>query len=248
MKVSKVLLSGLFTLILIFIIGAAVLLVFPACDLKAFGSFPSGCPSSDVNKNSPSQKNQKDLAGLLKRIGDLEVQLAMKSCGYAEYQKNDIVDLNPLRILQETDLDAWERKDLGVLAGCWTLTGSEQEFLPVSCRGEAGPNCPVTPSSNAVYCFNSNGVGNVKTEINGNFCEAQLKSEFNQASQLLFRELSNQICPIGTKRSDGTRFPSIVSRHYTCKITVKNQAECEVTNGSGYSTRKIILVRTINDQ
>tara|TARA_B100000780_G_C21118669_1_gene452884 strand:+ start:238 stop:921 length:684 start_codon:yes stop_codon:yes gene_type:complete len=221
------------------IITAAVLSVFPACNLKIFGNVVFNCTEAVDQETSTDQNPDQIVENLLKRIRNLEVQLATRSCAYVEYEKKEF---DPPEALRKTDLDAWERKDLGALAGCWTLTGSAQKFVPISCRHKGGTNCPETRSSNAVYCFNSAGTGNVKTEIDGKFCKANLKAEFSQESQLIFKELADQICPVGIKFSDGSGLRSLISSNYTCRITVDNKAECEKKDRLD-TTNKIILVR-----
>ena len=246
MNTSKLLLSFLFSFISLLVITAAVLSVFPACNLKIFGNVVFNCTEAVDQETSTDQNPDQSVENLLKRIRNLEVQLATKRCAYVEYNRKEKTELSVPEALQKTDLDAWERKDLGALAGCWTLAGSAQKFTPVGCKDGEVINCPVTLSSNLVYCFNSDGFGNVKTEINGNFCTAKLQANFSQENQLLFRELNQQICPIGTKHSDGSNFGNIVSSNYTCKLTVDNRAECVVSNSQSHTT-KIILVRTLDE-
>ena len=241
MNSSKLLLSSAFAFISFLIVVATVLSVFPACNLKVFGKTLYDCMQVVDQRAPPDSYPYQDVDNLLKRIRDLEVQLATKSCAYVEYKKKEVP---PPEALRKTDLDAWKRKDLGVLAGCWTLNGSEQEFVPVSCSEEGNTNCPITKSSNAVYCFDSEGVGSVKTEINGNFCKAELKAEFSQKNQLIFNELSDQMCPTGTKGSDGNGIGSLVSSNYTCKITMDSKAACDKKGRLQDTARKIILVRT----
>ena len=245
MNTSKLLLSIAFSFISLAILTASILAVFPACNLNLFGrALTAACTSQDENKASSFQNAEKDVGNLLKRIRDLEIQLATKSCAYVEYEKKEF---DPPEILKKTDLEAWKRKDLEALAGCWTLAGSAQEFVPVGCKERGSAMCPITPSSNAVYCFDTKGLGSVKTEIDSNFCTAPLQAEFNEANQLQFQELSHQICPIGTKRSDGSNFGRIVPRNYTCKLTVDNRAECDVVDSVETILKKIILVRTQDD-
>lgn len=242
MNTSKLLLSIAFSFISLAILTASILAVFPACNLNLFGrALTAACTSQDENKASSFQNAEKDVGNLLKRIRDLEIQLATKSCAYVEYQNKGEINRDAPKELEKTDLDAWKRKDLGALAGCWALTGSAQTFTRVGCTGE---NCPQARSSNAVYCFDSVGIGNVKTEIDGKFCEAELKAKFSQARELVFRELSDQKCPIGTRGSDGKDVGAIISRDYTCKINVSNKAECEQKGRLSGDTKKIILVRT----
>jgi hypothetical protein len=241
MNTSKLLLSILFSFISLLIITAAALSVFPACNLKIFGNFVFDCSEAVDKEILSDQYPDQSVENLLKRIRNLEVQLATKSCAYVEYEKKEF-DLP--EILKKTDLDAGKRKDLGALAGCWSLTGSAQEFSPVGCEEGGGTMCPITLSSNAIYCFDTKGSGSVKTEIDSNFCTAPLQAKFNEANQLQFQELSHQICPIGTKRSDGSNFGKIVPRSYTCKLTVDNRAECDVVESTEFILKKIILVRT----
>lgn len=244
MNTSKLLLSFLFSFISLLVITAAVLSVFPACNLKIFGNVVFNCTEAVDQETSTDQNPDQSVENLLKRIRNLEVQLAGQTCAYVEYQKKE---KSAPEILRKTDLDAWKRKDLGALAGCWTLTGSAQEFVAIDCRDGGGTNCPVTRSSNAVYCFNSAGTGSVKTEIDGKFCKADLKAEFSQESQLIFKELADQICPIGTKGSDGEGIGTLISSTYTCKITMDNKAECDKKGRLKDTTKKIILVRTLDE-
>ena len=205
------------------------------------------CTEAVDQETSTDQNPDQIVENLLKRIRNLEVRLATKSCAYVEHNRKEKTELSIPEALQKTDLDAWERKDLGALAGCWTLAGSAQEFTPVGCKDGDVINCPVTRSSNAVYCFNSAGTGSVKTEINGKFCKAKLKAEFSQENQLVFKELSDQMCPIGTKGSDGGGIGTLVSSNYTCKITMDNKAECDKKGRLKDTTKKIILVRTLDE-
>ena len=250
MNKPKLLLATLFSFTLLLIITAAILSVFSACDIKLFGKFMFDCSEGVAGTKSKEEKPDREIEILLRRIDGLEKHLATQSCAYVEYQKKVVAPppVDTPEILKKTDLDAWKRKDLGALAGCWILTGSAQEFVPVGCKDEdrGGVSCPVTPSSNAVYCFDNQGSGSVKTEIDQKFCTAPLQAKFNDASQLDFKELSHQICPVGTRRSDGSVFGKIVPSSYRCKLTVDNKAECEVINSTGV-TNKITLVRTSDE-
>jgi len=208
MNKPKLLLATLFSFTLLLIITAAILSVFSACDIKLFGKFMFDCSEGVAGTKSKEEKPDREIEILLRRIDGLEKHLATQSCAYVEYQKKVVAPppVDTPEILKKTDLDAWKRKDLGALAGCWILSGSAQEFVPVGC----------------------------------------LQAKFNDASQLDFKELSHQICPVGTRRSDGSVFGSIVPRSYTCKLTVDNKAECEVINSTG-ATNKITLVRTSDE-
>ena len=65
---------------------------------------------------------------------------------------------------------------------------------------------------------------------------------------LIFEELTSQICPQGTKSSDGSGVGSIIARNYTCNLTGDGKAECETNSSQSGAGRKIILVRLKNGQ
>ena len=188
-----------------------------------------------------------DLPELMGRINDLEAELAGRSCAYTGFSplNKDIRQL-PVR-LESTDLEGWKNRDLTTLSGCWTLTGSEQEFVMVSCDSSVNENCPTVNSSNAIYCFNSEGFGSAKTQIKNNFCKADIKAKFNEDTSLVFNELTDQICPAGTTFSDGSAMGAIVSRSYTCDLTSDGKAECISKEDESGSRKKIILVRLKNE-
>ena len=159
---------------------------------------------------------------------------------------NAISDSEPNERLTENELDAWDDKRLDGFAGCWQFAGSAQVFVPVGCED----NCPEPPSSDATYCFNEQGFGDVKTEISGNYCQAEITAEFGSKESgpqtLNFTELTSQKCPAGTLRSDGTPMGWLTARDYECVLSDKKNIECK-TRDSNDKNGSISLVRK-NDE
>ena len=226
---------------------AVVLRVTPACKLAHYHIFSESCDRGiTVPKTSIDDTNSQ----LMLEIKQLEKIIVNKECSYASLkepdQENAIKNGEPNQRLTENELDAWTDKRLDSFAGCWQFAGSAQEFIPVDCE----ENCPVTPSSDATYCFDERGFGDVKTEISGNYCRAKITAEFGSEQSgpqtLNFTELTDQECPAGTLRSDGTAMGALIARDYECVLSDQKSIKCSTSN-SYDNNGSISLVRK-NDE
>ena len=226
---------------------AVILRVTPACKLAHYHFFKESCDRGiTVPKSSTDDINSQ----LMSEIKQLEKIILNEECSYASLkepdQKNAIKDSELNERLTENEVEAWDAKKIGGFAGCWQLTGSAQKFTLIDC----GDNCPVTLSSDATYCFNEQGLGDVATEISGNYCSAKITAEFTKEQsgpqKLNFTELSDQECPTGTLTSDGVPMGSLVARDYECMLSDEKSIKCSTSN-SYDNNGSISLVRK-NDE
>ena len=227
-----------------FLISTAIFLVVVApCALSKFSWSDQSCELTSTPKEAP---NLDQIANLEHKLKLLKSDLLSEQCAYNAFNETPVADLPSAEptVLTSEEEDGFAQQDLSKLAGCWEFTGSEQVFTPV------GRDYPKTPSSNAYYCFNPEGRGDVKTEIGGNFCTAEIIAKFDGSSEdggaLKFAELTDQKCPLDTKRSDGSPFMSIVSRDYRCKLIGQVGAQkiaCQTVSDYDGSENEIVLKR-----
>ena len=245
---SRFAISTLCSLAFAMIFVAVVLRVTPACKLANYKFFNESCDRAITSPNLSIDDTNSKLASEIKQ---LEKIILNKKCSYASLkepdQENAIKDSELNERLTENELEAWNDKRLDSFAGCWQFSGSAQTFVDVDCKPE--DNCPVTPSSDATYCFDERGLGDVKTEISGNYCRAKITAEFGMQAAgpqtLNFTETTNQICPRGTLASDGTAFGNVIARKYECVLSDEKRITCSASNS--YSNNQISLVRK-NDE
>ena len=225
---------------------AILLRVVPACSLANYSIFKVNCERDEVaDLRSPDLTTSQ----LLLRINQLEKLILNEECSYVSLDVPEVIadklPMAQLEILTESEVEAWNEKEISGFSGCWEFTGSAQSFVEVGCTG----NCPETESSDATYCFDEDGRGEVKTEILGKYCRADIVAEFGLApgpQTLNFKEMSDQKCPTGTLDSDGTSFGYIVARDYECKLTDQKSVKCSTKSTQG-SENEISLVRK-NDE
>ena len=245
---------------------AVVLRVVPACSLANHSIFKTNCERDEVVQLSSPKLIT---AQLLERINQLEKKILNDECSYASFDEiiveetfevpEVIADNEPEpepeptpevqeEILTESEVEAWNENRISGFSGCWEVRGSSQSFVPVGCEID---DCPSANSSNATYCFDQNGFGDVKTEIAGKYCRANIKAEFKDqqsgSQSLNFSELAGQKCADNTKFSDGSSFTSIVARNYKCKLTNQKSIKCSTENSAGKVGNNISLVRK-NDE
>ncbi len=73
--------------------------------------------------------------------------------------------------------DRWEKKDIGLMEGCWTLVSS--------LRIVDHPSGAVNPVASWVMCFDKNGVGNQQVRLpNGRTCHGPLNVTFEANGKL----------------------------------------------------------------
>ena len=238
---------------------AVVLRVVPACSLANYSIFKTNCERDEVVQLSSPKLIT---AQLLEKINQLEKKILNDECSYASFDEiiveetfevpEVIADNEPEpepepepvaqeETLTEAEVEAWNDKEIRGFAGCWEFTGSAQSFVKIGCTG----NCPATESSDATYCFDEDGRGEVKTEISGKYCRADIVAEFGLApgpQTLNFKELTGQKCPPGTLASDGASFGSLIPRDYECELSDQKRIKCSTKNSEGVA-RNISLVR-----
>ena len=221
---------------------AILLRVVPACSLANYSIFKVNCERDEVaDLRSPDLTTSQ----LLRRINQLEMLILNEECSYVSLDVTEVIadklPMAQLEILTESEVEAWNEKEISGFSGCWEFTGSAQSFVEVGCTG----NCPATDSSDATYCFDEDGRGEVKTEISGKYCRADIVAEFGLApgpQTLNFKELTGQKCPPGTLASDGASFGSLIPRDYECELSDQKRIQCSTKNSEGV-TGNISLVR-----
>lgn len=244
---SRFAISTLCSLAFAMIFVAVILRVTPACKLANYKIFNESC---DRAITSPNLLIDDTNSQLMSEIKQLEKIILNKECSYALLKKpgndNSIKNREPNERLTENEVEAWDAKKIGGFAGCWQLAGSAQKFTLIDC----GDNCPVTLSSDATYCFDEQGLGDVATEISGNYCSAKITAEFTKElsgpQKLNFTELSDQQCPTGTLTSDGVPMGSLVARDYECMLSDEKSIKCSTT--SSYDTNGTISLVRKNDE
>jgi hypothetical protein len=244
---SRFYISLLCSIVFSMVFVAILLRVVPACSLATYSIFKVNCERDEVaDLRSPDLTTSQ----LLRRINQLEKLILNEECSYVSLDVPEVIadklPMAELEILTESEVEAWNDKEISGFSGCWEFTGSAQSFVEVGCTG----NCPATESSDATYCFDEDGRGEVKTEILGKYCRADIVAEFGPSQggpqTLNFKELSDQKCPTGTLGSDGTSFGNIVARDYECKLSDQKSVKCSTKSTQG-SENEISLVRK-NDE
>ena len=254
---SRFFISMLCSIAFAMVFVAVVLRVVPACSLANYSIFKTNCERDEVIQlSSPKLITSQ----LLEKINQLEKKILNDECSYASFDGPAIQETfevpaviadnepepepEPVaqeETLTETEVEAWNDKEISGFSGCWEFVGSAQSFVDLDCS----ENCPSTESSDATYCFDEDGRGEVKTKISGNYCRANIVAEFGltPGSQTLnFKELSAQKCPNGTLASDGNPFGNIVARDYECKLSDQKSVKCSTKSARG-GENEISLVR-----
>lgn len=227
-----------------FLISTAIFLVVVApCALSKFSWSDQSCELTSTPKEAP---NLDQIANLEHKLKLLKSDLLSEQCAYNAFNETPVADLPSAEptVLTSEEEEGFAQQDLSKLAGCWEFTGSAQIFSPKD------RDYPQASSSNAYYCFNPEGRGDVKTEIDGNFCTGEIIAKFDGSGDdggaLEFAEITDQNCPRGTKFSDGSPIGFIISRTYSCTLIGQLGAQkiaCEtVSSYDGYKN-KIVLKR-----
>ena len=228
---------------------AILLRVVPACSLANYSIFKVNCERDEVaDLRSPDLTTSQ----LLRRINQLEMLILNEECSYVSLDVPEVIadklPMAQLEILTESEVEAWNEKEISGFSGCWEVRGSSQSFVPVGCEID---DCPKAISSNATYCFGQDGFGDVKTEIAGKYCRANIKAEFKDqqsgGQSLNFSELADQKCSDNTTFSDGSDLSFLVARNYKCKLTNQKSIKCSTENSAGEVGNNISLVRK-NDE
>lgn len=231
---SKLLLSALFSVGLL-LIGICIFLVtVPPCALSQFNIFDKSCVGQQ--KLIKSDATNRILA-LERRLETLKTELSSINCAYNNFNTQSGTQQN--QILSTEEVFDFNQRELDGLAGCWELVGSRQTFYLVDCISD----CEEFPSSNAVYCFNEDGSGNVETELSGAYCRGDIVANFNSEDAadtlLIFNEPDGQKCDPGLAAS------FIVPREYQCRLTEDFRISCDTSNSRGNSSN-IVLRRIEN--
>ena len=231
---SKLLLSALFSVGLL-LIGICIFLVtVPPCALSQFNIFDKSCVGQQKFVKSDATKR---ILALESRLETLKTELTSVSCAYNNF--TTLSDPQRNQILSNEEISDFNERKLGSLAGCWEFVGSKKIFVPVDCVSD----CPEAISSNAVYCFNEDGTGDVETELSGYYCRGSIVAEFNpqeeQDTVLLFNEPSGQTCDAGSMAS------SLIPRDYECSLTNDFRISCDTSSSRG-NKGNIVLRRIEN--
>jgi len=230
---------------------AVVLRVVPACSLASYSIFKTNCERDEVVQlSSPKLITSQ----LLERINQLEKKILNDECSYASFDGSTVQETfevpevtadnepepEPVaqeETLTEAEVEAWNDKEISGFSGCWDFEGSAQSFVEVGCKLKN--NCMEIFSSDATYCFDQNGRGQVKTEISGEYCQADIVAEFGLTpgpQTLNFKEQTNQICP------PDAPFSGLIARDYKCELSDQKRIQCSTKNSEG-SGSNISLVR-----
>ena len=231
---SKSLLSALFSAGFL-LIGICIFLVtVPPCALSKFSIFDRSCVGQQkILKSEPTSR----ILALENRLETLKKELMSISCAYNNF---NTPNNSPYQeILSNDEISDFNQRELASLAGCWEFVGSKQSFYLEGCTDD----CKEFPSSNAVYCFNEDGSGNVETELSGAYCRGDIVANFNsedaEDTVLLFNEPDGQKCDPGLAAS------FIIAREYQCRLSEDFRISCDTEFSSG-SKGNIVLRRIEN--
>ena len=211
------------------LVGTAVaaLLLVPACALGtpfrlAFLDF---CVSAEELDSRRQAELLHDANGdLLREIERLERELAAQQC-VAQYPDPEPV-LPPVTPAPEPeptpppaqaeapeiDQDAWRRRDLAALDGCWEL---DSDYSVRNRRTGA-----VTHFNQWRMCFSESGEGTEQMlATNGVRCNGPVTGRFNNSGRLVISEPGNLPCSNDTY---------IYKRRLSCALDASGRASCSV--------------------
>ena len=238
---SKLILNILLSIVFFLIAIALVLILTPPCSLSKLNILTERCFYSQDAEREDFHLQIQDLQD---KVSSLQSEILNNECSLNSFVTSQKEEVDGTRLTQK-QVESFNNSDLTELAGCWELTGTSQTFYPVGC--ELLNNCEANKriSSNAEYCFDGSGNGQVKTEFLTGSCRAPTIAKFGQSTSpspiLSFTEAANAKCDYGVGFSD------LVARSYECKLTANNRIACSTESSLGNSG-SIVLKRKNNDQ
>jgi hypothetical protein len=198
--------------------AASAWLLLPACavTLPGLGHCPDPADAALLDRLVVLEAQN---AELTRTVAALERELAAMQC------TADLPDAPPPP--PPIDPDAWARRDLGVLDGCWRL---DSTYATRNVRtGE------VTTYDAWRMCFDAGGAGQAEMRgTNGVTCTGAVQGAFAADGQLAVTEAGNLTC------SDGS---FIYRRDLVCALSGDGGAACAVTQAEVGSASTVRLRR-----
>lgn len=232
------LLRAVFVIGLCAVVVVAGALLIPACGLRtpALVSWLGVCPAPETLARQDRLAIAAAEADQLQReIAFLERELAAIPCT-AIHPVEDVPDPDPpaeqARIPEPTepeiDSRKWERRDIGVLNGCWEL---DSNYSARHIRtGE------VTHFNQWTMCFDTDGSGTEEMRAtNGTRCQGNVGAEFDGGGSLVISEPGNLAC-------DDRTF--IYRRVTSCRLNARGVARCQVNQPELGRTSSVRLRRS----
>ena len=199
--------------------GFAAALLIPACGVGA-GFRPAWlnfCVADDVRDARLATLSIEDSNfDLVREIAQLEREVAAIQCTAqnADPEPPSPIETPPVASTPPSiDADAWRRRDLAVLQGCWEL---DSEYRVQHVRTGA-----LTHFTEWSMCFTTDGQGREEMlATNGVTCNGEVTGQFDGAGRLLISEPGNLAC------SDNS---FIYQRSLSCALDDTGRASCSVT-------------------
>lgn len=218
----------LFVIAFIAAVGLSAALLLPACGVVMRGL--SFCPAQDLAETELRLAALDDLnAALGREVAALERELGAVQCT-AVYPPAATPPEPPrtAAVPPTIDRDAWARRDLGVLQGCWQLDSN------YSTRNQR--TGVITDYTEWRMCFDGAGAGRAEMlGTNGITCTGPVTGRFAGDGSLEVAEAGNLQC------SDQT---FIYRRDLACSLSGNGAASCQVTQPAVGTTSTVRLRRS----
>ncbi len=204
--------------------GAALLL--PACGALPWANL---CPDTDPEAEARLADLNAGNTALSREIAFLERELALLQCTAVHPDPPPLVLPTPVPPAPPIDTEAWERRDIGAMDGCWEL---ESDYRTQNDRtGE------ITHFTEWTMCFADDGQGRATMRAtNGTTCAGSVAGSFAQDGRLIVTEAGNLAC------SDAT---FIYRRVLGCALLDGGMASCSVDQPQVGRTSTVILRRAL---
>jgi len=198
-------------------------LLLPACALALVGIGQCPDPSQAAAMTRLADLDARN-ADLSREVAALERELALLQCT-AELPEPPPVLAAPEPV--PIDPEAWARRDLGVLDGCWQL---DSTYATRNVRTGA-----ITTYTEWRMCFDAAGAGQAEMlGTNGVTCTGAVQGAFAADGQLTVTEAANLRC------SDDS---FIYRRDLVCALSADGGASCAVTQAEVGSASTVRLRR-----
>jgi hypothetical protein len=220
--------AGFLVIALVVAVGASANLLLPACGLALRAL--SFCPPPELEATALRLVALDDLNATLEReVAALERELGALQCT-AVHPRVAAAPSPPVVAAPapQIDSEAWARRDLGVLEGCWSLDSN------YSTRNERTGR--ITDYTEWRMCFDRAGAGRAEMlGTNGVACSGPVTGRFAGDGSLGVTEAGNLQC------SDQT---FIYRRDLACTLTGDVAASCQVTQPDVGTTSTVRLRRS----
>jgi hypothetical protein len=208
-------------------VAAGALLLLPAC-----GALPwaNHCPPTGYATAARMAELDAANIALGREVGALERELVLLQCTAALPEPPPLPSLPPLP-QPPIDTEAWQRRDIGAMDGCWEL---DSDYRTQNDRtGE------ITHFTAWTMCFAADGQGRATMRAtNGTTCEGPVTGSFAADGRLVVTEAGNLAC------SDAT---FIYRRDLGCALLDDGAASCSVEQPQVGRSSTVLLRRAAPD-